>query len=522
MADENGQLQSASAASTAAILSEGDPLQVLVAPSIADEFNTVVTQISPKACFKLEDSHFEFDSSFVNPLGLTFDAGPLKALMDKHPGAKLSIFGHADPVGRDDYNKMLSGRRAQAIFGMLVRDAALWEDLYFHHDNQGKDKWGVKAIQIMLNLAGPTPAGTADGIIGTKTKTALKDFESANGLPAKGFNQKEEVDPATFKKLALLYMDKVCLDDDGNPFQLTPDDFLARGKGKDGKGDFQGCGEFNPLLIFSKEEDAFFNKEQNKKRRNQENQPNRRVMILLYRPGTQIDPAKWPCPSVKEGVAGCKKRFFANADERRSNLDTRREHKDEKTNPDMVGTFACRFYDRQNNNSPCERILETFQLKLFDEEARVIPFAPFVVIHGGAVTRGRADGEALLTVHDIKVPATCKVKWRRPQVGEGTGTPAPKVSDPFEFELDVFVDIPADDDSDEVALQRLNNLGYTAGPTQQDNITDFQRDYKSKLPDTTLKNSLGKLDEPTKNVLRDVHDSADPLVKSASLSAQEG
>ena len=60
----------------------------------------------------------------------------------------LSIFGHADPVGNDDYNKQLSGRRATAIYGLLTRDTHLWEELYSH--SFGNDKWGVKAIQIML------------------------------------------------------------------------------------------------------------------------------------------------------------------------------------------------------------------------------------------------------------------------------------------------------------------------------------------------------------------------------------
>jgi len=32
-----------------------------------------------------------------------------------HPACPLSVFGHADPVGSDDYNKALSGRRAMAV-----------------------------------------------------------------------------------------------------------------------------------------------------------------------------------------------------------------------------------------------------------------------------------------------------------------------------------------------------------------------------------------------------------------------
>lgn len=354
MADETTQTTTTPAQNNASPSHAGQA-PVLVAPATDGEFNAVRLGILPKGCFSMEDTHFQFDSSFVTPLGTTIDIDPLKKLLDKHSGSKLSLFGHTDPVGRDDYNKVLSGRRAQAIFGLLVRDVELWKDLYFHHDTQGRDKWGVKAVQTMLNMVGPSQVGPADGKIGPNTTKALEDFEEAQGIPTKGFNAKEEITPETFEALAKLYMDAICLDDDGKSFRLTPDDFIARGKGKDGKGDFQGCSEFNPLMIFSRDEKAFFDNEGNKDARNQENRENRRTMILLYPPETRVDPAKWPCPTVKEGIGGCQKRFFANAKERRTNQQERRQHKDEKSDPGMLGTYACRFYDRQASDSPCER-----------------------------------------------------------------------------------------------------------------------------------------------------------------------
>ena len=330
----NGQDRQGQAAA-ARVEETFDPALVAPVPRRATGFNTIRSGIIPKGCFTVEDSHFEFDSSFVLPLGLTFDAQPLKKLMDDHPGSKLSIFGHTDPVGKDVYNKTLSGRRAQAIFGLLTRNVELWKDLYFHHDTLGKDPWGVRSIQIMLNRVGPTKTGNVNGVLNAETRQALKDFEDGNSLPAKGFNQKQEVDAGTFDLLAKLYMDAICTDDDNNPVQLKPDDFLARGAGKDGKGDIQGCGEFNPLMMFSKDEKALLDQEQNKDERNKENQVNRRIMILLYRAGARVDPEKWPCPSVKEGPEKCQLRFFANAKERRSNLSDRREHKDERNNPDQ-------------------------------------------------------------------------------------------------------------------------------------------------------------------------------------------
>jgi outer membrane protein OmpA-like peptidoglycan-associated protein len=106
----------------------------------------------------VEDLRFDFDSSFVKP-ELAEEVAELRKLRDRHkkdvspqPGAALvsifpplSIFGHADPTGGDDYNKQLSGRRATAIYAMLVRDSALWNKLY--DEPLGNDKWGPRAIQ---------------------------------------------------------------------------------------------------------------------------------------------------------------------------------------------------------------------------------------------------------------------------------------------------------------------------------------------------------------------------------------
>jgi hypothetical protein len=288
---------------------EGVPVRV--APSLGAEFNLLRAFLIPKACFKLEDAHFAFDSSFVVPD--EFDIGPLKDLLDKHPGTKLSIFGHADPTGDDVYNKTLSGRRASAIFGLLTRDVARWEKL--HNTPAGGDNWKPEAEKTMQATTGLPP--------GTARATLIK-----------------------------AYMDHLCtVRKDGKPagtVELTKDDFLARGKGKDGKGDLQGCSEFNPLMIFSKSEKTEFDKPANHAERNLENQVNRRVMVLLFRPGSLVNPDKWPCPTVEEGTAKCLKRFHSDGAKRRSNQSERREFKDTKD------TFACRFYDRLTNSSPCE------------------------------------------------------------------------------------------------------------------------------------------------------------------------
>ncbi len=321
---------------------------VLVGPSTSNEFNTVKAAIFPIACWRVDDVRFEFDSSFVTP-DVADEMTLLAKLVRQHTRddqkPPASVFGHADPVGDDHYNKQLSGRRAQAIYALLTRDTALWEDLYSHQI--GNDKWGVKSIQTMLKAVGHDP-GAIDGVQGQKTTAAIKSFQQANGLAVDGV-----AGPQTRAKLFLAYMDAICKDEKGNPFKLEKTDFLAQGTDKDGKGDYQGCSEFNPVLLFSQLEEQEFSQSQNQSQRNAENAPNRRVVVFLFRVGSRVSAERWPCPRAKEGVGGCKKRFWSDGEQRRSKRLPEQRRKYEETKD----TFACRFYDRISVGSPCEGFL---------------------------------------------------------------------------------------------------------------------------------------------------------------------
>jgi peptidoglycan hydrolase-like protein with peptidoglycan-binding domain len=222
----------------------------------------------------------------------------------------------------------------------------MWDKLY--NKAHGGDDWKKVAVQtILLDLGYSPDAPNTDK--GAKTSEALKKFQGDNGLSPTG-----KEDKATRTKLFLAYMDKHCRDEGGNPFKVEKKDFLAQGADKDGKGDYQGCSEFNPVLMFSKEEDKEYSKPENKEKRNAENAPNRRVLIFMFRPKSYTTPNLWPCPSVKEGIDLCKKRFWSDAKKRREFQENRREYRNTKD------TFACRFYDRLGMNSPCENILLTF------------------------------------------------------------------------------------------------------------------------------------------------------------------
>jgi len=257
----------------------------------------------------------------------------------------MSIFGHADPTGDDPYNKALSGRRATAIYALLTRDTDKWEKLF--SSPFGGDNWGLRTIQRMLSTIGP--AISVDGQMGPETSGAIKNFQKSKGSAQTG-----NADKGTRAKLFADYMDKICLDTTGKPFKLQKSDFLAKGASADGKGDFQGCGEFNPFLVFSTAEAALFASpdgpdqgETHVKNRNDENAPNRRVMALLFKPGTVISTAKWPCPTVNEGIAGCKARFWSDGETRRNPQGARRTFDDTKD------TYGCRFYHRLFAMSPC-------------------------------------------------------------------------------------------------------------------------------------------------------------------------
>jgi hypothetical protein len=210
--------------------------------------------------------------------------------------------------------------------------------------------------------------------------------------------------------LYLAYMDAVC----GNDFKLTPTDFLARGADPKGKGDFQGCSEFNPVTIFSQEDQLRFdqavqeNDADTLAERNRRNGHNRRVMILVFRKNSHVMPVKWPCPRATEGVDTCKGRFFHDGDQRRGKHVAGVERNFNKTHD----TFACRFYQRISTGSPCDGVMYTFRIRLFDRFGRPIPRARYQVeLDGEKLPEGTADEHADVFIRTQKVLPKCVVRW---------------------------------------------------------------------------------------------------------------
>ena len=219
--NRQGAIRDASQGGVAGEHSDGDPLQFLVGTTTTDQLNTLTLRLIPIACWRVDDIRFAFDSSFVNvdssadsastPSDIRAELKHLSKLVKDHPACPLSVFGHADPVGSDDYNKALSGRRAMAVYALLIVNSEPGTAVGIWQQISSTEHWGKDQRQTMEAFTG-LPQGTADSAL----------FRS--------------------------YMQKLCPSD----LLLTKKDFLAQGADSGNKGDVQGCSEFNPLLIFLK------------------------------------------------------------------------------------------------------------------------------------------------------------------------------------------------------------------------------------------------------------------------------
>jgi len=396
-------------------------LPVHVAPSTGKEKNTIREELIPVGCWKLEDLRFAFDSSMVLP-----EAQPefqeLATLKSALPGSPLTMFGHADPVGDEVYNKVLSGRRVRAVYAVTTRDTGIWEALYNNSEGTGDD-WKLNQLKVMLKAVGFDPGNTS-GSATTQSTNAIKEFQRKNGLTDDGV-----AGPLTREKLFRAYMDFLC------PVVLAKTDFLGRGQDPGGKADYQGCSEFNPQMMFSAEENTRFTNSADKTERNAENSVNRRVMALLFRAGAKINNDRWPCPRASEGTAGCLKRFWADSATRRQFQAKRR------TNVADRDTFACRFYDRMVGSSPCEgpvvpiddRKLRVFlKLVYLDPEGKCQPFpkdVPVTVVNPAGDQEEKTIADGLLIFDFDRAKGFFTLAFKHPDHYIGVATAATKNAD---------------------------------------------------------------------------------------------
>ncbi len=510
----------------------------------AKDLNTVREPLVAIGCMHLPHQHFEFDSSFIGPKAANrfTKFSKLMLLLQAQDDAEpkrlppISVFGHADPTGRDDYNATLSGRRAFAVYGVLTRRLDIWDTLFKSH--QG-DQWGRAAVRRMLgtplrpNDVPPEPpffVGPAEPATPADKPALEKDTDEAIRAYKRTrpeLKAKEPVaatlDTPTRHLLFQEYMDVLCHDEAGAPFKLDPaQHFIARNKDKKGfKGDVQGCGEFNPIFLLSKAEDELLNsKKEFHEARNKLYARNRRVVAYIFRHGTEIDPAKWPCPKASMGqppanVEPCKDRFWSDKDARVACGEERRVFGKEMelAEPDDDGNFdldaagnvafrnigetgntmGCRFYHGFAVYSPCEAGLKEWVVRFRIDglakppaAAKPAPLANvrFVLTMGesqvSAVVRGALDakGELRIPVLDPHVLMTLRLDaWGRLVDPDAPPPPPDPAKDPNKLVDGKFPDEDrfmvltldagalkkmrsAEDQKDLASRQRLYNLGF--------------------------------------------------------------
>jgi hypothetical protein len=443
---------------------------VAVGPAYGSQANRLVSKIIPIACWRLDDIRFDFDSSVIKP-DVENELKILAELVRQHPpssktslkpGCPLSIFGHADPTGRDDYNKQLSGRRAKAIYALLTRRTDLWEQLY--SNRFGNDVWGPPALRMMLEATnGPEPDLEED-----MPELVTQHERSAT------------------KRTALFarYMEKLC----GTDLKLDAGDFLARGEDLQGKGDYQGCGEFNPVLMFSQQEYQRLQDAANKQERDVENGPNRRVVLLIYRKGSRVSAQNWPCPSANEGVAGCKTRFWKDGEQRRSPAAERR------TIEGSGDTFACRFYERLSRQSPCDHnsVVKLVPIAFDDALLGWVKDVDVRLVYEDGFAEQLKTNAKGVVMAKTSHGAFTDITYSRGDV-RGSGR--------------IFV-LPPDARSETGCWQRLVNLGYVdldlppAQPPTSEHLAlaveEFQSEF-GKIPN-------GELDDETRTLITHAHD----------------
>jgi len=530
-------------------------LPVLAAPVPEEQksknFNTIRQDLVAVACMRLPNTGFAFDSSIVSPdaeRAFTRFAKLMNGLRDRDDAnpkrfPPCSVFGHADPTGSDEYNKTLSGRRALAVYGLLTRSVAIWDELFLN--SFGGDHWGTQAIQTMLStslkkhpkdiLEPPFYTGPIDGAKTKETKE-LTDQAVSAWRDARGFGPGTTLNTTQRHQLFNEYMDAICHDPKGDRFVLDATDFIAKGKaGKSLKGDVQGCSEFNPIFLLSKaKEDLAATDPVLAQVRNDLYVVDRRVVIFAFEYGTEVDFHSWPCPAAREGFAGCVTRFWSDAKKRRSETDEDRTFGDNmsflnvddgnnlvETPIEQTGnTMKCRFYHAFAVNSPCEAKLKEwvirFKVPTFNGKTQVLSFRRFVVKMGESenspIMRGTTDefGVVRIPMFDPQTKLLIQIDAGRDLTDADLNPPKDddKVDESnfLPFVLDGGALHNRDTDDDLAVKQRLYNLGFGEHAPEAFTNDEFVRAFQQFRRVTATQAPDPRTDDQIRQDLMKAHD----------------
>jgi outer membrane protein OmpA-like peptidoglycan-associated protein len=162
------------------------PIAPFKAP--ADWFVTLVLMRPPIWRVRMVGMIFDGDKCFLLPEALD-GVKSVVAMHQAHPAAKVLIVGHE---GGDEVQGSvdLALGRAKILADYLTSKPDDWMT-WFGPDKSDRQRWGVREVQLMLSaLPGPGGQpfydGSSPGVMDDKTVTALKAFQTANGLTADG------------------------------------------------------------------------------------------------------------------------------------------------------------------------------------------------------------------------------------------------------------------------------------------------------------------------------------------------
>lgn len=86
---------------------------------------------------QLKDIYFEFDKHELMPRSYV-ELNKLLRIMQENPGLRIQIVGHTDNIGRTDYNKYLSRKRAKSVVTFLMENGISAGRLRYYGEGEAR------------------------------------------------------------------------------------------------------------------------------------------------------------------------------------------------------------------------------------------------------------------------------------------------------------------------------------------------------------------------------------------------
>ncbi len=418
-----------------------------VAGLVTGEVHVVVVGRKRAEQLEIDDALFRLMSAVLLPEAQNPDAAPnepdgtrptamdlLAASLryaELHPDRKILITGHTDTAGGDEYNQNLSEFRAAAVHAVLTNGSGSREDFgdIAHGPHlQGKEKKQQvlydDRVQVLNWVAATfgwscaTSGEYGDYLRAVKSIQSTYNKEGNDGAPIEQLDVDGDFGPATWRAVFDCYQLRLA-----ETLELRADELRSLQDEVGGRlvadAPFAGCGENKPRDKVGVD--------------NYRSQTNRRVEVLFFEPGHE---PKTPCS-------------HGNCDPKACKLYDRRWYR-RKRLPAQV--------------TPAEPLL--WRIRMHGPEGKLMKGTWCRVSGAVPTTTKQADSDAWL---EFDAPSACGVtvlvEW-----GAASG------DGPFPYTRDIFVECVGDEQ--QVAQQRLHNLGYGTDENLEVAAASFQTDYE--------------------------------------------